>query len=106
MGTEDRKIIRGKPQGEMEAQKKVDDLKNRVQAFNDKLIPLLAEFKLALGATAYLSPEGTIQAMPQVFDDSKVVAPENVPTDNSQVDAPATPVPPKPANKKSDIKPA
>lgn len=47
------------------------DLNKRVEDFNAKLIPLLAEFKLGLGATAGLTPDGRVFARPQLFDDSK-----------------------------------
>lgn len=56
------------------------DLDNRVKAFNAKLIPLLAEYKLALGAEPQYArtPEGfyVTVARPTVLDDSKTpVAP-------------------------------
>lgn len=47
------------------------DLKNRAKGFNDELIPLLGKYKLGLGATPFLTPDGRIAARPQVFDDSK-----------------------------------
>lgn len=47
------------------------DLNARVKGFNDKLIPLLAEFKLGLGATPIILPDGRIVAKPQLFDDTK-----------------------------------
>jgi hypothetical protein len=47
------------------------DLSARVKGFNEKLIPLLAEFKLGLSATPLILSNGTIAAKPQLFDDSK-----------------------------------
>ena len=51
---------------------KQEDLNNRVKGFNEKLIPLLAEFKLGLGAIPLILNDGRIAAKPQIFDDSKV----------------------------------
>ena len=50
---------------------KQDELNGRVQSFNGKLIALLGEYKLALGAVAFLLPDGRISARPHVFDDVK-----------------------------------
>lgn len=47
---------------------KKDDLKVRVKALNDKLIPLLAEFNLALGSQAFLTKDGRIASKPSLFD--------------------------------------
>lgn len=47
------------------------DLNKRVEGFNAELIPLLGKFKLGLGATAGLTPDGRIFARPQLFDDTK-----------------------------------
>lgn len=53
----------------------VEDLKKRVKAFNEELIPLLAKHKLALGAQptvngAAVPASEFIGAIPKVFDDS------------------------------------
>jgi len=50
---------------------KQEELNGRVQAFNGKLIALLGEYKLALGAVAFLLPDGRISARPHVFNDVK-----------------------------------
>ena len=47
------------------------ELQGRVEAFNAELIPLLGKYKLGLGATAGLTPDGRVFARPQLFDDSK-----------------------------------
>jgi hypothetical protein len=50
---------------------KVNELESRIKGFNEKLIPILAEFKLGLGAVPVILPDGRIAARPHVFDDSK-----------------------------------
>lgn len=47
------------------------DLNKRVEAFNGELIPLLGKYKLGLGASAGLTPDGRVFARPQLFDDSQ-----------------------------------
>lgn len=59
-----------KNQAQLEKEKQ-EELNARVQAFNGKLIALLGEYKLALGAVAFLLPDGRISARPHVFDDVK-----------------------------------
>lgn len=44
------------------------DLEKRVKGFNEKLIPLLSEYKLALGSEAFLTKEGRIASKPALFD--------------------------------------
>lgn len=73
----------------------VNDLEARVKGFNEKMIPLLKEYELGLGGTAFITPDGRIGARPSLLDDRKpeapkTPAPENVPGDASQADAPAT----------------
>lgn len=48
-----------------------DDLQKRVEGFNAELIPLLGKYRLGLGATANLTPDGRVFARPQLFDDTK-----------------------------------
>jgi len=48
---------------------KEEDLQKRVQAFNSELIPLLQKYKLGLGGSAFLMPDGRVGARPQLFDD-------------------------------------
>ena len=55
---------------------KVSELEARVKGFNEKLIPLLAEFKLGLGAIPVILGDGRIAARPQLFDDSKKAEPQ------------------------------
>jgi len=61
-----------------------EELNNRVKACNEKLIPLLGEFKLGLGAVPFVTADGRIAARPQVFDDQKagqeVAAPKEAAT--------------------------
>ena len=73
------------------------DLEKRYRGFNEELIPLLAKYKLGLGAVPLVVPNQqgggfSLAAKPQLFDDSKSQekkpAPENVPTDQSRADAP------------------
>lgn len=52
-----------------EDQAKKEDLMRRVKEFNGKLIPLLGEYKLALGATPFITPDGRIAAKPQLFEE-------------------------------------
>jgi len=47
------------------------DLQKRVEAFNAKLIPLLGEFELGLGATPFITNDGRIFARPNLFNDKK-----------------------------------
>ncbi len=67
-----------------------NDLDIRVKGFNEKMIPLLKEFELGLGATPFITPDGRIGSRPSLLDDKqkKTPAPETVSGDNSQTDAP------------------
>jgi hypothetical protein len=47
------------------------DLQARVKGFNEELIPLLGKYKLGLGATPLILPDGRLAAKPNLFDDSK-----------------------------------
>lgn len=68
-----------------------DDLQKRVEGFNSELIPLLGKYRLGLGATANLTPDGRVFARPQLFDDTKK---EEVAPAVANSDAPApTPAP-------------
>lgn len=53
-----------------------DDLNIRVKSFNEKLMPLLADNRLALGAVPFITSDGRIAARPHVFDDTKKVEKE------------------------------
>lgn len=74
------------------------DLEKRVKGFNEKFIPLLKEFQLALGASAFITNDGRIGARPQLFDDKK----EEKPAEPAPAAAPAAPAP-APADAASDI---
>ena len=54
------------------AEIKAEDLAKRAKGFNEKMIPLLKEFKLGLGAVAFLLPDGRIGAKPQLFDEEEL----------------------------------
>lgn len=56
------------------------ELEVRVKSFNEKLIPLLGEFQLGLGATPFLTEDGRIAARPSLFDDPKKVEPKTAET--------------------------
>lgn len=73
-----------------EIQVEEKELQSRVKGFNEKMVLLLGEYKLGLGAVAFVTPDGRIGARPNLFDDSKtkVATPENTPSDSSQADAP------------------
>ena len=68
-----------------------EQLQKDVEAFNGELIPLLGKYKLGLGASAFLTPDGRIAARPQVFRDKP-----NTEEKPAQ-DAPAQPAPEQPA---------
>jgi hypothetical protein len=55
---------------------KASDLEARVKGFNEKLIPLLAEFKLGLGAIPLILGDGRVAARPHLFDDTKKEEPK------------------------------
>jgi len=44
-----------------------EQLQKDVEGFNAKLIPLLGEFNVGLGATAFITPDGRIGARPTLF---------------------------------------
>ena len=62
------------------------DLEVRVKGFNEKMIPLLKEFKLGLGASAFLLPDGRIAARPQLFDDSKSFEKSEAPAEEKKAE--------------------
>ena len=68
-----------------------DDLQKRVEGFNAELIPLLGKYRLGLGATANLTPDGRVFARPQLFDDTKKEE-EKAPVADADAPAP-TPAP-------------
>lgn len=59
-----------------EKEKLQEDLQKRVKAFNEELMPLLAKYKLGLGAVPFYSQntngEFITLAKPFWFDDSRV----------------------------------
>lgn len=76
------------PKGPRElTEDEVKDLESRVKGFNGKLLPLLKEFQLGLGASAFLLPDGRIGARPQMFDDKKYDE------GSTPVEVPAAPAP-------------
>lgn len=66
-----------------EEQKKKEELQKRVEAFNGELLPLLGKYKLALGASAMLMPNGTIGARPMLLDDP--AKPETPPPTSTEI---------------------
>lgn len=48
-----------------------NDIMKRAQAFNEKLLPLLDEYKIGLGAQVFITPDGRLGARPTLFDDTK-----------------------------------
>ena len=48
-----------------------EDLQNRIKAFNEKLLPLLKEYKLILGAIPFITNDGRVGATAHVFDEPK-----------------------------------
>lgn len=56
-------------QADIEAAQK--DLADRIKHFNEELIPLLGKYRVGLGASAFLLPDGRIGAKPVLVDDSK-----------------------------------
>ena len=48
------------------------DVENRTNNLNKELVPLLRKYQLKLGATPFLTKDGRIAAIPQVFDNKKV----------------------------------
>jgi hypothetical protein len=46
------------------------DLKNRVTLFNDELKALLSKYKLAISATAFLTPDGRVATSPIITEDT------------------------------------
>lgn len=55
----------------MSEEKNTNELQERVEGFNEKLIPILKEFRLGLGGEAFITSDGRIAGKPTVFDDSK-----------------------------------
>ena len=47
-------------------------MENRTNKFNKELIPLLIKYQFKLGATSFLTKDGRISAVPQIFDNKKV----------------------------------
>jgi hypothetical protein len=77
------------------------DLNERVKSFNAKLIPILGEFKLGLGARAFLTEDGRIAAHPQVFDDSAAFEKKEatpVPDETKPIEEQPAPVPAEPTS--------
>lgn len=54
-----------------QTQQQKEELLARVKAFNDELTPLLAKYKLGIGAAPLILLDGRVAARPHVFDDSK-----------------------------------
>jgi hypothetical protein len=69
-------------------QAEAEKLQKDVEGFNAKLIPILGEFNLGLGASAFLTPDGKIGARPTLF--RAPAAPEKKVADKAEA-APATP---------------
>ena len=52
--------------------KEPKDLEMRVKMFNDEFKVLLAKYKLVLGASAMLTPDGRIMAQPRLLDEEEI----------------------------------
>ena len=63
--TEEKKLT------EEEKQVLLEDFKKRIEAFNAELIPLLKKYKIGIGASAFLLPDGRVGAQVQFFSDTK-----------------------------------
>ena len=66
---------------EITKQVEESDFQNRVKSFNAELLSLLKKYQLSLGATAFLTQDGRITAIPQVFPDNKKAESEIVSAD-------------------------
>lgn len=53
-----------------------NDLNQRVKLFNESLIPLLGQFKLALSAQPIILQDGRLSAKPVLIDDGRINAPK------------------------------
>lgn len=53
-------------------EKSVNDLELRVKQFNEEFIPLLGKYNLALGASAFFTPDGRVIAKSQLIDAEKI----------------------------------
>lgn len=49
-----------------------EDLQKRTKEFNERIIPILKELKLGLKGTPFISPDGRLGAIAQVFDASNL----------------------------------
>ncbi len=63
------KLNKTLPPEPTDAQKQAE-LDARIKGLNAELIPLLAKYKMGLGASAFLLPDGRVSARPQLIDDS------------------------------------
>ena len=68
-----------------------EDLNSRVRGFNEEMIPLLKKYRLGLGATASLTPDGRVIAKASLFDDTPSPALENVLGDDPEENEEVTP---------------
>ena len=57
-----------------------EDLQKRIDAFNLKLNPILAEFRLGIGAAPFLAPDGRVAARPLLVDADTLPKPPQVHT--------------------------
>lgn len=65
------------------------ELESRIKSFNDELLPLLGKYELGLGASAALTPQGTVAARPILFDARKAPGEEDNTTADSAADTAA-----------------
>ena len=55
---------------------KPSDLQERVDNFNQEVIPLLTKYKLGLGAQAFITGEGQVAARPTIVDATEMMKSE------------------------------
>jgi len=61
-----------KAPGIPEAPSVPEELQKRVNAFNEKVTPLLAEFRLGISAQPVVMPDGRLGAIPIMVDADKI----------------------------------
>jgi hypothetical protein len=50
------------------------EFQGRVKEFNAEMMPLLKKYRLGIGASAFLMPDGRVGAGPRLYDDTANVA--------------------------------
>ena len=70
----------------MTDKEKLEDFEKRRKGFNEKLLPILKEFKLILGAIPFINNDGRIGATAHVFNE-----PKDLPKPTDAENTPAVP---------------